>query len=702
MTDAQALQKIENLYQQNKKQEALTEYNALMQNAGDRFDLWINYASFLHRCGQYPEAVAIAQKSIALKPTCEGYHNLGCALVGMGKTQEAIAALKTALHFNYNYAESHLGLARLYDRNGLPLLAIDHLQTAITFLPPRFENWMLLAQSRMNAGRTREALSALRTARTLNDKSEALWPLYGKLFATLNDFDINQTLIDELTSAMFHPHVDPENLRNVTVSVFFQQAVVIALSNAMETDYRISGFETLLNDKNLNWPVLNIELFIGMLTQFTAINEKTEKLFTSIRYHALCGLNDAAITSKITKLLPFFSGLACQCFLVEYVNFESQEETKIISELEDKITASLNQTSALEIALYGCYRPLHKLKNASEIANKYASEPAIKILLRIQIEEPFEEEKIKATLPTLTTIDDSISLLVKAQYETNPYPRWNKTPITQLREFKSVLRYLFPYLDDHAFKNINLENISTLIPGCGTGRQPIETAMMYKNTDITAIDISASSLAYAVRKTKEFKIGNIRYGIADILKIRELNKTFDVIFCGGVLHHMQDPMAGWRALNDCLKPGGFMLIALYSEIARKSVVHARSLIQERGYSDDIQGLRTCREDIKLFSDHHPVKHLTKWSDFYTASMFRDLAFHVQEHRFTPRQLKKCIEELNLEFLGFQFRDPSILKEYTALYPDDPYARNLEYWDDFERQHPDLFYTMYHLWLRKPD
>ena len=59
---------------------------------------------------------------------------------------------------------------------------------------------------------------------------------------------------------------------------------------------------------------------------------------------------------------------------------------------------------------------------------------------------------------------------------------------------------------------------------------------------------------------------------ADILDLGNLNKQFDIIESVGVLHHMDNPMEGWKVLTDCLKPGGLMMIGLYSELARKHIV----------------------------------------------------------------------------------------------------------------------------------
>ena len=88
-------------------------------------------------------------------------------------------------------------------------------------------------------------------------------------------------------------------------------------------------------------------------------------------------------------------------------------------------------------------------------------------------------------------------------------------------------------------------------------------------------------MAYAKRKTEELGIENIEYMQADILDLGKLNKQFDIIESAGVLHHMDNPMAGWKVLTDCLKPGGLMKIGLYSELARKHIVKIEKEIKSK-------------------------------------------------------------------------------------------------------------------------
>jgi len=97
-------------------------------------------------------------------------------------------------------------------------------------------------------------------------------------------------------------------------------------------------------------------------------------------------------------------------------------------------------------------------------------------------------------------------------------------------------------------------------------------AVRYPEARVVGVDLSVPSLAYGKQKADEFSIDNVEFIQADILDLENLGQQFDLITCVGVLHHMEDPVAGWNKLLACLKPDGFMKIALYSESARQSVV----------------------------------------------------------------------------------------------------------------------------------
>ena len=118
-----------------------------------------------------------------------------------------------------------------------------------------------------------------------------------------------------------------------------------------------------------------------------------------------------------------------------------------------------------------------------------------------------------------------------------------------------------------------------------------------------AIDLSRASLAYATAKTRALGLETIAYAQADIMRLGAIEQRFDLIESVGVLHHLADPYAGWRVLLSLLRPGGFMRIGLYSEIARwGSWRHARSLHKpataRRQKKSDAFGLSSCSGMMK--------------------------------------------------------------------------------------------------------
>ena len=48
----------------------------------------------------------------------------------------------------------------------------------------------------------------------------------------------------------------------------------------------------------------------------------------------------------------------------------------------------------------------------------------------------------------------------------------------------------------------------------------------------------------------------------DILEVVLLKEQFDIIECGGVLHHMNNPSQGLKALVDVLNNNGFLKLGL--------------------------------------------------------------------------------------------------------------------------------------------
>ncbi len=386
--------------------------------------------------------------------------------------------------------------------------------------------------------------------------------------------------------------------------------------------------------------------------------------------------------------LSFLSALGLHCFFNEYVFSVDQAERKPVERLKQILESGEIQTEEFfaKAALYSCYRPLMTLKNAETLRHKAKLSGCAQFqeLVKRQIEELMTEKALKSGIPAITPIKDHISNAVREMYEENPYPRWHSWQNQDgWKEGKKSGR-----------------TISVLDAGCGTGQSPVSTAIAHFHAQITGIDLSLASLAYAKRKAGEMKIENVRFAQADILELGGWDQRFDIITSGGVLHHLEHPLEGWRILTGLLKPGGAMKIALYSERGRQNVVKGQEWIRENGIPPTEEGIRVFRDHIFACGDSDPLKPLTGLYAFYSISNLRDLVFHVQEHRYTCLQLQSMLNELGLKFLGFEGYDPQIKPEYLKMFPDDPSMLDLGNWDRMEQKYPFTFFSMYSFWCRR--
>ncbi|MEO5367907.1 MAG: methyltransferase domain-containing protein [Magnetococcus sp. WYHC-3] len=636
----------------------------------------------------------------------EAKHQEGLKFLESGNHDAALLAFKKALHFNYDRSETHYMLGATYHQNGMVQRAIDHYQIATVLAPRNIENWIKLAYVRMQDGRYFEAFTAMRMARrcSANPNEDRILRLMTVCISLLPDFDIDRHIVDEVTACLQHPQIDPPKLIPTALKLLAHQDIIQKLHGHLGEGY-IRDFELLLKDRSLNWAVLNHPLFRTMLATALLPNADLESLLTALRSHILQMSRDAGLSENQLwpDALSFVCALAQQCFLNEYIYDEKEKDSAAINMLERRIINDPD-FNPYDIAVYACFRPLYALQNSYAVASDKTlrKHAALNDLLRVQIDEPETEKKIRNTLETHTSIDDEISLLVKEQYEAFPYPRWVKTGVPKQTNFSAFMRFMLPHIAKRGILPPDDFKPETLIAGCGTGMHPILHSMVMGDGKITAIDLSAASLAYAKRKADELGMDYIRFGIADILKIRELKQSFDLIEANGVLHHMRDPQAGWQALCDVLKPGGYMMIALYSEIGRRSIVAAREYIAQQNIPNTEDGIRKLRRQVKKLPESHPVKRTADRLDFYSMSDCRDLLFHVQEHRFSTHQLKKNIDALGLEFLGFKLDNPMVMRQYKAMYPNDPDGLDLANWHEFELKFPSTFANMYTLWLRKPE
>ena len=425
-----------------------------------------------------------------------------------------------------------------------------------------------------------------------------------------------------------------------------------------------------------------------------------ERFLTAVRDILLESASNAERDPLAAASLTFHCALARQCFINDFVFAHTADEFARASILRDRLVAALQSGApapASWLPAVGTYFPLFALPIADDLRRRTWPD-VVEALLVQQVSEPLEERALRQEIPRLTVVSDPVSRQVQQQYEENPYPRWIKVPPPG--EALSLDAYVRQHFPLSPFRGVDGgDKVDILVAGCGTGREPIELARQFAGAQVLAVDMSLSSLGYALRKTRELGLSNVDYAQGDLTRLGAIGRSFDLVSAVGVLHHLMDPMAGWRELLSLLRGGGLMLVGLYSEHARQSIAAARKLIAERGYAADVASIRRCRQDLMALEDGMPLKEVSSFNDFYVTSECRDLLFHVQEHCLTLPDLKAQLKELGLSFLGF-FLERNVLDHYAARFPEDRSKTDLDCWNEFEKSFPKTFAGMYVFLVQK--
>ena len=423
---------------------------------------------------------------------------------------------------------------------------------------------------------------------------------------------------------------------------------------------------------------------------------EVELLLTEVRKQLLLGprelLADAVVRAFAVTLIR-------QCDLNEYVFYVSEAEGRRLAELSSDLAQALRKGAWDDLMLITMYVPVR------EIAGHFSADVQLDAIqpetfgrwVRDELANVREEQKIAASIQQHGEISDEVSRLVASQYEVNPYPRWTEVPATPGPRCDYVRAFFTP--GECAF----LERpFNVLVAGCATGREAVRCGLGYgPNASVLGIDMTRASLVYAQRMAKQKGATNVRFLRSDIMNVPTLPDRFDIIESQGVLHHMADPLKGWKALVDVLKPGGLMYIALYTRLGRHQVNACRQEIAERGLSSGrADQIREYRRELIL--RHGPSRiwlreeHFPFGRDFFSLSNCRDLLFHVHEHQFTIPELKDCFAQLGLRFGGFAY--PPIPP--NSVWPRFPDPKDLDAWWAFEQRNPETFAHCYEFWCRK--
>jgi tetratricopeptide (TPR) repeat protein/SAM-dependent methyltransferase len=685
--------------------EAVEHFRQALKLRPDYADAHNNLGLCLKEQGQLAEAESRYRRALSISPDHGNAHNnLGIVLAEQHKFIEAEEHYRQAVALNPAFAGGYNNLALALMWQGKLAEAVGFYRKALALKPDYGDAYTNLATALVTAEEFAAALAALRCALMVKETHETR-SLVVHCIKQLRSTQDAIAVRDLITRAMAEGWERPVELARVSAAlVKHNPAVGECVERATKAWPRPLGEEELFGASGPA-AVGDDDLLRCLLESTPVWDIPLERFLTAARFALLeRAETDVAAPAGEESAIGFYCALARQCFINEYVFACGDDELEKAKGLRDRLAAALSSGAAVPAlwpVVVAAYFPLDTLPGAEQLLERASSHSwpdAVAGVLVQQVSEPREEQQMRAAIPRLTDIADSVSLQVRQQYEENPFPRWVRTlsaikPMTVDGYFRARFR-------SSSFRELGKSgDIDILIAGCGTGQHPIESAQTFAGARLLAVDLSSASLAYAQRKTRAAGLTNLDYAQADILELGSIGRTFDIIETNGVLHHLADPMAGWRVLLSLLRPGGLMNLGFYSELGRVDIVAAQRFIAERGYGRSAEDIRRCRQELLSFDDSTPYGRIAGFSDFFSTSGCRDLLFHVQEHRLTLPAIKAFLSENDLDFLGFEL-SPQKGEAFRKRFPGDGASTDLDLWHIFETENPATFSHMYQFWIQK--
>jgi SAM-dependent methyltransferase len=262
---------------------------------------------------------------------------------------------------------------------------------------------------------------------------------------------------------------------------------------------------------------------------------------------------------------------------------------------------------------------------------------------------------------------------VKRQYETYPYPE--RDPADEAARLiegspshpVEIDHFLYGGRRDWS------QPFRALVAGGGTGDALIMLAQKLADigcpAEITYLDMAEASRAVAEARAQARGLTSIRFITGDLLTAAEHGR-FDYIDCCGVLHHLPDPDAGFRALAGALAPGGGIGLMVYAPYGRTGVYPLQAafgrLFAGDAPEDQVRLARRALGGLPetnwfprngLLGDH-------RGSD---AGLY-DLLLHSRDRPYTVGELSAALGRAGLDLVSFL--EPARYDPARYL-PDDP-------------------------------
>lgn len=247
--------------------------------------------------------------------------------------------------------------------------------------------------------------------------------------------------------------------------------------------------------------------------------------------------------------------------------------------------------------------------------------------------------------------DDDADAKVRAQYEAHPYPA--RDPADEAKRLIVGSPGHVLEIEHYLRRGRRLKRPEVLIAGGGTGDGAIMLAQQLQDRGegrLTYLDVSAASLAIAEARAQARGLGNITFQQGSLLEVAQIAPgPYDYIDCCGVLHHLEDPLAGLKALTAQLKADGGLGLMLYGELGRTGVYPLQRALAR--LAPDIGETRELIGQLPDTNWFRRNPHLADHLEGGDAGLY-DLLLHSRDRAYTVPQTAALLDDAGLRPTGF--------------------------------------------------
>jgi len=169
--------------------------------------------------------------------------------------------------------------------------------------------------------------------------------------------------------------------------------------------------------------------------------------------------------------------------------------------------------------------------------------------------------------------------------------------------------------------------------GCGTGQLTNFLAIAHRT--VVGTDMCLNSLRLAQKFKIEHDLERATFAQMNLFQPALKDGFFDVVISNGVLHHTSDCREAFRRISRLARPGGYVVVGLYSAYSRKLHYARRAVFRWTGLTSAWLDPQFARVDA--------VGKREAW--------FQDQYCHPHESCHTLDEVLGWMEETGLEFIN---------------------------------------------------